>query len=42
MLESSGGVLVERQVGPGSVIVLEVLPQDAPQVLLSDNDEVID
>jgi hypothetical protein len=29
-----GGVLAEREVGPGSVIVLEVLPQDAPQVLL--------
>ena len=25
-----GGVLIEREVGPGSVIVLEVLPQDAP------------
>jgi hypothetical protein len=29
-----GGVLVEREVGPGSVIVLEVLPKDAPKVLL--------
>ena len=28
------GVLIEREVGPGAVIVLEVLPQDAPQVLL--------
>jgi hypothetical protein len=25
-----GGVLVEREVGPRSVIVLEVLPKDAP------------
>ena len=25
-----GGVLVEREVGPGSVIVLEVLPKDTP------------
>ncbi len=29
-----GGVLVEREVGPRSVIVLEVLPKDAPKVLL--------
>ena len=29
-----GGVLIEREVGPGPVNVLEVLPQDAPQVLL--------
>jgi hypothetical protein len=33
-LAEVGGVLAEREVGPGSVIVLEVLPQDAPQVLL--------
>ena len=37
-----GGVLVEREVGPGAVIVLEVLPQDAPQVLLSENDDVVE
>ena len=36
-----GGVLVEREVGPGAVIVLEVLPQDAPQVLVSDDDNVV-
>jgi len=29
-LADFGGVLVEREVGPGSVIVLEVLPQNAP------------
>ena len=29
-----GGVLAEREVGPESVIVLKVPPQDAPQVLL--------
>ena len=40
-LAGFGGVLAEREVGPGSVIVLEVLPQDAPQVLLSDNDDVV-
>ena len=33
-LAEVGGVLAEREVGPGPVIVLEVLPQDAPQVLL--------
>jgi len=33
-LAELGGVLVECEVGPGAVIVLEVLPQDAPQVLL--------
>ena len=33
---------VEREVGPRSVIVLEVLPQDAPQVLLSDDDDVVE
>ena len=33
-LAEVGGVLAEREVGPGAVIVLEVLPQDAPQVLL--------
>jgi hypothetical protein len=37
-----GGVLAEREVGPGSVIVLKVLPQDAPEVLLSDNDDVVE
>ena len=41
-LAEFGGVLVEREVGPGSVIVLEVLSQDAPQVLLSENDDVIE
>ena len=29
-LAGFGGVLVEREVGPGSVIVLEVPPKDAP------------
>ena len=29
-LAGFGGVLVEREVSPGSVIVLEVLPQDTP------------
>ena len=33
-LAEVGGVLAEREVGPRSVIVLEVLLQDAPQVLL--------
>jgi hypothetical protein len=37
-----GGILVECEVGPGSVIVLEVLPQDAPQVLLSENDDMVE
>ena len=36
------GVLIEREVGPGAVIVLEVLSQDATQVLLSDNDDVVE
>ncbi len=35
------GVLIEREVGRGAVIVLEVLPQDAPQVLLSHDDDVV-
>ncbi len=30
VLAAFGGVLVEREVGPGSVIVFEVRPQDAP------------
>ena len=29
-LAGFGGVLVEREVSPGSVIVLEVLPKDTP------------
>ncbi len=33
-LAEVGGVLAEREVSPGPVIVLEVLAQDAPQVLL--------
>ena len=37
-----GGVLAEREVGPGSVNVLEVLPQDVLQVLLPDNDDVVE
>ena len=37
-----GGILIEREVGPEPMIVLEVLPQDAPQVLLSDDDDVVD
>jgi hypothetical protein len=37
-----GGVLIEREVGSGSVIVLDVLPQDAPQVLLSEDDDVVE
>jgi len=37
-----GGILVESEVGPGSVIVLDVLPQDAPQVLLSENDHMVE
>jgi hypothetical protein len=41
-LAEFGGVLVEREVGPGSVMVLEVLAQDAPQVLLSENDDVVE
>ena len=35
-----GRVLVEREVGPGSVIVLEVHAQDAPQVRFCENDDV--
>jgi hypothetical protein len=31
------GVLAERKVGPRAVIVLEVRPQDAPQVLLCED-----
>jgi hypothetical protein len=41
-LAGFGGVLVEREVGPGSVIVLEVLPQDASQVLLPGHDDVVE
>ena len=41
-LAEFGGVLVEREVGPGSVIVLEVLAQDAPEVPLSENDDVVE
>ena len=41
-LAGFGGVLAEREVGPGSVIVLEVLPQDASQVLLPDHDDVVE
>jgi hypothetical protein len=41
-LAELGGVLAECEVGPGSVIVLEALPQDAPQVLLSENDDVVE
>jgi len=37
-----GGVLVEREVGPATVIVLEILPEDAPQVLLSNHDDVVE
>ncbi len=36
-----GRVLVECEVGPGFVIVLEVSPEDAPQVLLSEDDDVV-
>ena len=42
VLAEFGGVLVEREVGPGPVIVLEVLPQDAPEVLLRENDDVVE
>ena len=35
-------VLIECEVGPGAVIVLEVLPQDAPEVPLSENDDVVE
>ena len=41
-LAGFGGILAEREVGPGSVIVLEVLAQDVPQVLLSDHDDVVE
>jgi hypothetical protein len=41
-LAEVGGALAEREVGPGPVIVLEVLAQDAPQVLLRENDDVHD
>ena len=41
-LAAFGGVLVEREVGPRSVIALEVRPQDAPQVLLCENDDVLE
>ena len=41
-LAGLGGVLIEREVGPGSVIVLEGIAQDAPQVLLSENDDVVE
>ena len=37
-----GGILIEREVGPEPMIVLEVLAQDAPQVLLSENDDVVE
>ena len=36
------GVLAEREVGPEPMIVLEVLAQDVPQVLLSENDDVVE
>jgi hypothetical protein len=35
-----GRVLVEREVGPGSMIIFEVLAQDAPQVRFCENDDV--
>jgi len=41
-LTEFGGVLAEREVGPGSVIVLEIVPQNAPQVLLCENDDVVE
>ena len=34
-------VLVEREVGSGAVVVLEVSLQDASQVLLSEDDDVV-
>jgi hypothetical protein len=37
-----GGILIEREVGPEPMIVLEVLAQDAPQVLLSEYDDVVE
>jgi hypothetical protein len=37
-----GSVLVEREVGPGAVNVREVSPEDAPQVLLSEDDHVVE
>jgi hypothetical protein len=36
------GVLAKREVGPGSVIVLEVVSKDASQVLLSENDDMVE
>lgn len=41
-LARCGGVFVEREVGSGAVIVLEILAQDAPQVLFSEDDDVVD
>ena len=41
-LAEVGGVLAESEVGPGSAIVLEALPQDAPYMLLSDHDYVVE
>ena len=35
-------VLTEREVGSGAVIVLEVPPEDAPQVLLTEDDDVVE
>jgi len=37
-----GSVLVECEVGPGFVVALEVLAQDAPQVLFADHDDVLE
>jgi len=34
-------VLVEREVGSGAVIVVDVLAQDAPQMLLSEDNDVV-
>jgi hypothetical protein len=36
------GVLAEREVDSGSVIVIEVLAKDASQVLLPDHDDVVE
>jgi hypothetical protein len=36
------GILVEREVGPGAVIALEVSQEDAPQVPLSEDDDVVE
>jgi hypothetical protein len=41
-LAGFGGVLVEREVCPRSVNILEVSPQDALQVLLSEDDDVFE